>query len=158
VARRPVAAVAAVVLVLEAVGMALLNWILGLAVDRQRMSLGGIATHAISVSAWIGGVVFGLYLLCCAFLLLRCAVRDRAPHGVPRIVLITCAVVHGLSGAFCVGLVGWLAFAYLMVVLALLVLVLVAYDDRPPAPTRSRGGDEADPQGPAEPAGDPSPA
>jgi hypothetical protein len=79
VARRPVAAVAAVTLMLEAVGIGLLNWILGLVVDRQRMSLGGMDTDAMSVGTWIGGGVFGVYLLLCGVVLLRMALRDRAP-------------------------------------------------------------------------------
>ncbi|MET7938458.1 hypothetical protein [Streptomyces sp. NPDC005322] len=127
-ARRPVAAVAAVTLMLEAVGIALLNWILGLVVDRQQMSMGGLETDAMSVGTWVAGGVFGLYLLSCGVVLLRTAVRDRAPGRFGRILLITCAVAHGLLGAFSVGLVGWPAFAFLMVVLGLIVLGLMAYE------------------------------
>lgn len=61
--------------------------------------------------------------------LLRCALRDRAPGGFTRIALISCAVVHGMLGAFAVGLVGWVAFLAMMVVLALLVLTLMAYGE-----------------------------
>ncbi|ATL83468.1 hypothetical protein HUF15_33135 [Streptomyces samsunensis] len=127
-ARRPVAAVAAVTLMLEAVGIALLNWILGLVVDRQQMSMGGIDTDAMSVGTWVAGGLFGLYLLVCGVVLLRTAVRDRAPGRLARILLITCAVVHGLLGAFSVGLVGWPAFAFMMVVLGLIVLTLLGYE------------------------------
>ncbi|MEV0282387.1 hypothetical protein AB0I22_39350 [Streptomyces sp. NPDC050610] len=128
------AATAAVVLVLEAIGIALLNWILGLVVDKQDMSLAGLDPHAMTVGAWAAGALFGLYLLVCAFALARTAWRDRPPGIFLRIVLITCAVVHGLLGAFAVGLVGWLAFAFVMVVLGLIVLSLVLYD-RPAATT-----------------------
>ncbi|MDT3400162.1 hypothetical protein RKE29_26680 [Streptomyces sp. B1866] len=126
--RRPIAVVTAAVLMLEAVGIALLNWVLGLAVDRQRMSVGGLHTHTMTLVAWIAGAVFGLYLLGCGLVLLRCALRDRAPHGFSRVVLVTCAVVHCLLGAFAVGLAGWPAFALLMAVLALIVLNLVTYE------------------------------
>ncbi|NIY66141.1 hypothetical protein [Streptomyces malaysiensis] len=132
-ARRPVAAVAAVTLMLEAVGIALLNWILGLVVDRQQMSMGGIDTDAMSVGTWVAGGLFGLYLLVCGVVLLRTAVRDRAPGRLARILLITCAVVHGLLGAFSVGLVGWPAFAFMMVVLGLIVLTLLGYEAEPAA-------------------------
>ncbi|WP_256331326.1 MULTISPECIES: hypothetical protein [unclassified Streptomyces] len=128
-ARRPVALAAAVVLVLEAFGIVLLNWILSIVVDRQQMSLAGLQPRAMSAGSWVGGIVFGLYLLFCAAVLLRTAIRDRAPSGFTRIALIGCAVVHGVLGAFAVGLVGWVAFLAMTVVLALLVLTLVAYGE-----------------------------
>ncbi|OPF77221.1 hypothetical protein VT50_0222040 [Streptomyces antioxidans] len=115
----------------EAVGIALLNWILGLVVDRQQMSLGGMDTDAMSIGTWVAGGLFGLYLLVCGVVLLRAAVRDRAPGRLARILLITCAVVHGLLGAFSVGLVGWAAFAFMMVVLGLIVLSLLGYEAEP---------------------------
>ena len=127
-ARRPVAWVAAIVLFAEAIGIALLNWFLGLVVDRQDMSLAGLDPRAMSVSAWIAGALFGLYLAVCGIVLVRVAVRDRGPAGFGRILLISAAVVHGLLGAFSIGLVGWLAFVFMMVVLGLIVLTLVAYD------------------------------
>lgn len=126
-ARRPVAWVAAVVLVLEALAILFLNYVLSVVVDRQHMSMAGMDPAAMSAGAWVLGAVFALYLACCAVLLARIAVRDRPPGTFGRIVLITCAVVHAVLGAFAVGLVGWTAFALLMVVLALLVLTLTAY-------------------------------
>ncbi|MDQ8704145.1 hypothetical protein RCO28_16865 [Streptomyces sp. LHD-70] len=126
-ARRPVALVAALVLVVEAAGIAWLNWFLGLVVDNQKMSLAGLDPHAMTVGSWVAGGLMGLYLLLCGLVLLRTGVRDRAPGGVGRILLIAAAVLHAVLGAFSVGLVGWTAFAFLMVVLGLLVLTLVAY-------------------------------
>jgi hypothetical protein len=144
VARRPVAAVAAVTLMLEAIGIALLNWILGLVVDRQQMSMGGLDTDAMSVGTWAAGGVFGLYLLLCGVVMLRIALRDRAPGRAGRILLVTCAVVHGLLGAFSVGLVGWPAFAFMMVVLGLIVLTLLAYEpERPAEEAADPGGQDA---------------
>ncbi|MFI0780140.1 hypothetical protein [Streptomyces sp. NPDC021212] len=142
-ARRPVAAVAAVTLMLEAVGIALLNWILGLVVDRQQMSLGGLDTDAMSVGTWVGGGVFGVYLLLCGVVLLRMALRDRAPGRLGRILLLTCAVTHGVVGAFSVGLVGWPAFAFLMVVLGLVVLSLLAYEPEATGRGGAEGGQDA---------------
>ena len=127
--RRPVAAVAALVLALEAVGFVLVNIFLGMVVDKQEMSLAGLEPRATTVSAVIAGAVLGAYLLSCGGVLLRAAIRDTAPAGFFRILLISCAVLHGVLGAFSVGLVGWLAFAFMMVVLALLVWSLVAYGD-----------------------------
>lgn len=128
-ARRPVALAAAVVLILEAFGIVLLNWILSIVVDRQQMSLAGLQPRAMSAGSWIGGGLFGLYLLFCAGIMIRTALRDRAPVGFTRIALISAAVVHGLLGAFAVGLVGWVAFLAMMVVLGLIVLVLMAYGE-----------------------------
>ncbi|MEU1792604.1 hypothetical protein ABZ553_43335 [Streptomyces sparsogenes] len=153
-ARRPVAVVTAVALIVEAAGIALLNWILGLVVDRQQMSLGGLDPDAMSIGTWVAGGLFGLYLLLCGLVLLRAAVRDRAPGRLARILLITCAVVHGLVGAFSVGLVGWAAFAVLMVVLGLIVWSLLVYDESPvaaesgaaaPGATGAQGGDAPHP-------------
>ncbi|MBM4793882.1 hypothetical protein HXP44_17860 [Streptomyces sioyaensis] len=144
-ARRPVALVAAAVLVLEACGIVLLNWILSIVVDRQQMSLAGLQPRAMSAGSWIGGGVFGLYLLLCAAVLVRGALRDRAPAGFARICLISCAVVHGVLGALAVGLAGWVAFLALMVVLGLLVLTLVAYGEGRPGD--GRGNAENPPNG-----------
>lgn len=130
-ARRPVALVGAIVLLVEAVGIALLNWFLGLVVNKQDMSLAGLDPHAMSVSTWIAGGIFGLYLALCGVVMARSAIRDRAPGRFGRLLLISAAVVHGLLGAFSVGLVGWPAFAFMMVVLGLIVLTLVAYDRKP---------------------------
>ncbi|MGW7518315.1 hypothetical protein ACWGJ2_22285 [Streptomyces sp. NPDC054796] len=127
--RRPVAAVAALVLVLEAAGIVLINLVLGLVVDDQDMSLAGLDPRAMSASAWIAGCLFGAYLLLCAAILLTMAARDRPPKSFFRIVLISCAVVQGLLGAASVGLVGWAAFFFMMLSLALIVWSLVSYGD-----------------------------
>ncbi|MCX4669499.1 hypothetical protein OG453_22925 [Streptomyces sp. NBC_01381] len=129
-ARRPVAWVGAIVLFAEAVGIALLNWFLGLVVDKQDMSLAGLDPRAMTVSTWIAGGLFGLYLALCGVILLRSAIGDRAPGRFGRLLLISAAVVHGMLGAFSVGLVGWPAFVFMMVVLGLIVLTLVAYDKK----------------------------
>ncbi|MFK8848756.1 hypothetical protein [Streptomyces sp. Ac-502] len=126
-ARRPVAWTAAVVLVLEALGILFLNWVLSIVVDKQQMSMAGVDPGAMSTGAWVLGAVFALHLVCCAVLLARIGLRDRPPGTFGRIALVSCAVVHAVIGAFAVGLVGWAAFAMLMAVLALLVLTLTAY-------------------------------
>ena len=107
--RRPVAFVAAIVLFGEAAGMVLVNGIMATVVDNQEMSLAG------------------LYLVLCGLVLLLTGIRDRAPGRVGRAALISCAVVHGVLGALTVGLIGWAAFVFMMVVLGLIVLTLVAY-------------------------------
>ncbi|WP_424889855.1 hypothetical protein [Streptomyces sp. XH2] len=126
--RRSVAGLAALALTAEGLGIALINWILGVVVRRQRMSLAGSDPRLMSLAAWIAGGLFALYLLLCAFVALRAALRDRPSRTAGRILLITCGVVHGLLGAFCVGVVGWGAFAAVMAVLALIVATLLAYD------------------------------
>ncbi|MGW5783684.1 hypothetical protein ACWEWK_06790 [Streptomyces sp. NPDC003757] len=141
--RRPVAWIVAVVLFVEAVGVAALNWFLGIVVDRQDMSLAGLDPDTMSVSSKIGGIVFGLYFALCALVALLVALRDRPPARLGRILLISAAVVHGLLGAFTWGLVGPGAFVFMIVVLALIVLLLMTYDAReaPAAGPRPEGGD-----------------
>ncbi|MDG9722203.1 MULTISPECIES: hypothetical protein [unclassified Streptomyces] len=139
--RRPVAWVVAVVLFAEAVGVAALNWFLGIVVDRQDMSLAGLDPAMMSVSSKIGGVVFGLYFALCGLVALLVAVRGRPPAGLGRVLLISAAVVHALLGAFTWGLVGWHAFLFMVLVLALIVLLLMTYDAREePAAGRPEGG------------------
>ncbi|BCL22624.1 hypothetical protein GCM10017668_44670 [Streptomyces tuirus] len=145
VIRRPVAWVVAVVLFAEAFGIAALNWFLGMVVDRQDMSLAGLDPHMMSVSSKIGGIVFGLYFALCGLVALLVALRDRPAAGFGRVLLISAAVVHGLLGAFTWGLVGWTAFLFMVLVLALIVLLLMTYD-RPAepadaAPEGGKGGD-----------------
>lgn len=129
--RKPVAWVAAAVLLAEALGVVLVNALLATVVDNQQMSLAGVDPGAMSLGAWVMGAIAALYLVVCAVILLRTAVRDSAPGRVGRITLTVCAVVHGVLGALTVGLIGWAAFAFMMVVLALLVLVLVGYAPKP---------------------------
>ncbi|MEU8592031.1 hypothetical protein AB0C59_34445 [Streptomyces sp. NPDC048664] len=139
--RRPVAAVVAIVLFGEAIGIALLNWVLGVIAGHQKMSMAGVDPHTMEMSSKAGGVVFGLYFALCAVAALLIALRDRAPSGFWRIVLISAAVVHGLLGALMVGLIGWTAFAYMMVVFGLILLTLMMYDrpERPAGATPERG-------------------
>ncbi|MBA2808575.1 hypothetical protein E0500_014505 [Streptomyces sp. KM273126] len=131
--RRPVAMVAAIVLFVEAGAVAWLNWFLGIVVDRQDMSLAGLDPDAMSTSSKAGGLVFGLYFALCGLSALLVALRGRPATGVRRVLLISAAVVHGLLGAFAVGLVGWGAFTFMMVVLGLVLLTLMA-DDRQTGP------------------------
>jgi hypothetical protein len=125
--RRTTAAAAALILVVEAIGIVLLHIFLSMVVDEQKMSLAGLDSGAMSTSTVIGGALFGVYLLLCAGVLVRTALRDAAPRGLWRILLIAAAVVHGLLGAVSVGLVGWAAFAFMVAVLGLLVWALVNY-------------------------------
>ncbi len=158
--RRPVAFVAALALFAEAVGVVLVNGILATVVENQDMSLAGLESGAMSGGTWVMGGVSGLCLLLCALVLLLTGVRDRAPGRLGRIALIVCAVAHGVLGAVAVGLLGWIAFAFLMTVLGLIVLTLVVYGpegDRPVGvePSAARGpadGGSEDGTGPGAPA------
>lgn len=141
VIRRPVAVLTAIVLFVEGFGIAGVQWLLGTVVDRQKMSLAGLDPEAMSVSTKAGGVLFGLYFVFCGVVALLVAVRNRPPAGLGRILLISVAVVHGLLGALTVGLVGWGAFAFMMVVLGLVLLTLMTYD-------RQDGVADAVPTGP----------
>ncbi|MET8940809.1 hypothetical protein ABZX28_27935 [Streptomyces rubiginosohelvolus] len=133
--RRPVAIVTALVLFGEAVGIVLINAVLATVAENQSMSLAGLDPDAMSAGTWVMGGVSGLLLVLCGLTALITGIRDRAPGRVGRIVLIGCAVVHGVLGAVTVGLVGWAAFAFMMAVLALLVFTLLSYgpETRPQA-------------------------
>ncbi|MGW3333460.1 hypothetical protein ACWDF9_23295 [Streptomyces rubiginosohelvolus] len=133
--RRPVAIVTALVLFGEAVGIVLINAVLATVAENQSMSLAGLDPDAMSAGTWVMGGVSGLLLVLCGLTALIAGIRDRAPGRVGRIALIGCAVVHGVLGAVTVGLVGWAAFAFMMVVLALLVFTLLSYgpETRPQA-------------------------
>ncbi|WP_239065013.1 hypothetical protein [Streptomyces sp. S4.7] len=139
VVRRPVAWVAAIVLLAEAVGFVFVNGLMATVVDNQQMSLAGLDPDAMSNGAWAAGVGLGLYLVVCAVLLVRAALTDRGFGRVARPVLISCAVLHAVLGALAVGLLGWTAFLFMMVVLALLVLTLVAYGEQVNDGERSPG-------------------
>ncbi|MFE3597997.1 hypothetical protein [Streptomyces sp. NPDC059142] len=149
VARIPVAWLTAVVLVVEAVGIVFVNGVLATVVDRQQMSLAGLDTDAMFAGTWATGGVFAAYLLGCAAVLARTGLRDRRPGRFGRIVLITCAVVHAVLGALTVGLVGWTAFAVMMVIVGLVVLVLVAYEAEPRPAGRAPDEEQRAAQGPA---------
>ncbi|MFF8551495.1 hypothetical protein ACF058_01425 [Streptomyces sp. NPDC015501] len=131
--RRAVAVVTALVLFGEAVGIVLVNAALATVAENQNMSLAGMDPGAMSTGTWVMGGVSGLLLALCGLIALAAGARDRSPARFGRIVLIGCAVVHGVLGAVTVGLVGWDAFAFLMLVLALLVLTLLAYGPEAPA-------------------------
>ncbi|WP_262056022.1 hypothetical protein [Streptomyces sp. STR69] len=149
----------AVVLFVEAFGVAALNWFLGIVADRQNMSLAGIDPDAMSVSSKIGGVVFGLYFLLCAVVALLVAVRDRAPAGLGRILLISVAVVHGLLGAFAWAMVlNKAAFVFMVVVLGLVILLLMTYDrlEGPSGAAPASDGPDG-PKDPEQPEKDPAP-
>ncbi|AZM50930.1 hypothetical protein DMB38_23180 [Streptomyces sp. WAC 06738] len=128
-------------LLAEAVALAVVHFVLGSVVDRQDMSLAGLDSGLMSASTRAAGVVIGLYLLCCGAVASRIAIRDRAPGRAGRILLVSCAVLHAVLAAVAVGLVGWAAFAGLMVLFGLIVLTLTAED----VPVRR-------PEGGAEPA------
>ncbi|MFD4572253.1 hypothetical protein ACFWNK_15085 [Streptomyces sp. NPDC058417] len=162
--RRPVAWVVAVVLFAEALGVAALNWFLGIVVDRQDMSLAGLDPDVMATSSKIGGVVFGLYFALCGLVALLVALRDRAPAGLGRVLLISAAVVHALLGAAGWGLVGPSGFVLMVVVLALIVLLLMTYDrQEPPAAAHPKDtgphgtGPGSGSEGPAPLSGPPAP-
>ncbi|MFJ6794721.1 hypothetical protein [Streptomyces sp. NPDC091268] len=127
VLRRLVAAVAAVVVAGEAAVLVFVHVVLGRTTHNQSMSIAGMDPDVMSKATYALGAGIGAFLLLCAALLAVTAVRDRAPGAFARVVLVSAAVTHGVLGALAVGLVGWGAFAALMLVLCLLVLCLVLY-------------------------------
>jgi hypothetical protein len=151
--RRPVAWVTAAVLLVEACAVLLVNATLATVVHHQHMSLAGLAPSAMATGAWGAGGLAAVFLLACCVLLVRTAVRDRAPGRVARWVLVVCAAVHAVLGAVTLSLVGWPVFVFMMLVLGLLVWVLLARDpeDVRPGEGPARPGPVA-PDGPA-PAG-----
>ncbi|MBC9717740.1 hypothetical protein H9Y04_34935 [Streptomyces sp. TRM66268-LWL] len=147
--RRAVAVVAAILLFVEAVGLVIVNAALGKIADAQSMSLDGLDPDVMATSSFVlAGVVF-LYLGGCGVVLLVSAFRGR-PHGrFARVLLISAAVLHAVLGALTVGMVGWEAFAFMMVMFGLIVLSLMGYEgkpaepeDTPPAPPAPANGGE----------------
>ncbi|MHC5703559.1 MULTISPECIES: hypothetical protein [Streptomyces] len=140
VVRRTVAVVAAIVLCLEAVGIVVVNGIMATFVNNQSMSLDGLDPDVMAAGTWAMGGVFGFFLAACGTLLLVVAVRDRGPGRWGRVLLVGCAVVHGVLGALTVGPVGWHAFVFLMVVLGLVVFALLQYGGTEPEGLGEPGG------------------
>ncbi|WP_406184458.1 hypothetical protein [Streptomyces sp. NBC_01006] len=130
VLRRLVAGLAAIVLVAEAAALVLVHIVLGRTTHNQSMSIAGMDPDVMSTATYAMGAGIGAFLLLCAVLLAVAAVRDRAPGTFARVVLVTAAVTHGVLGALAVGLVGWGAFAVMMLILCLLVLTLMLYAAR----------------------------
>ena len=146
--RRPVAWIVAVVLFVEALGIAAVQWFMGVVVDRQDMSLAGLDPDVMSLSSKIGGIVFGLYFALCGVVALLVALRNRPPAGLGRVLLVSAAVVHALLGAFAWGLLGWPEFVFMVAVLGLIVLLLMTYD-RPQEPADAKPDvPQGDPEGP----------
>ncbi|WP_046779420.1 hypothetical protein [Streptomyces yangpuensis] len=139
--RRLVAGLAAIVLVAEAAVLVLVHIVLGRTTANQSMSIAGSDPDVMSKATYVMGAGMGAFLLLCAVLCALAALRDRPPGRFARVVLITAAVTHAVLGMLAVGLVGWAAFATLMLILCLLVLILTLY----PATAR-----QADGEGPVE--------
>jgi len=131
--RRWTAVATAVLLVVEALVSGLVGYLLGAAVTRQDMSLGGLAPSAMAAGAWAGLGLLAVFLLLAAAVVARTGLR-RSMGRPTRILLIVCAVLHGVLGAMLLALSGVTAFAVAALTLTLLVLLLFLPDDSAPAP------------------------
>ena len=151
VMRRLVAGLAAIVLVAEAAVLVLVHIVLGRTTANQSMSIAGSDPDVMSKATYAMGAGMGAFLLLCAALAVLAALRDRSPGRFGRVVLISAAVTHAVLGMLAVGLVGWAAFAALMLILCLLVLILTLY------PAAARPAGEGDGGGPVEDAPPPPP-
>ncbi|MFI8504958.1 hypothetical protein ACIGFK_41600 [Streptomyces sp. NPDC085524] len=140
VLRRLVAGLAAIVLVAEAAVLVLVHLVLGRTTENQSMSIAGSDPDVMSKATYGLGAGLGAFLLLCAVFAAVAAFRDRRPGPFARFVLVAAAVTHGVLGVLTVVLVGWAAFATMMLILCLLVLTLLLYEDRTP---------QARPAGPA---------
>lgn len=151
--RRIVAAVTALVLVAEAAVLVLVHLVLGRTTANQSMSIAGSDPDTMAAATYALGAGTGAFLLLTAVLAAVAAVRDRIPGRFARVVLVAAAVTHGVLGMLAVALVGWGAFAVMMLILCLLVLVLVLYPAAPapapaPAPASASGERELKPTSP----------
>lgn len=117
----------AVVLVVEAAVLGFVHLVLGRTTANQSMSIAGADPDVMSKATYALGAGMAGFLLACAVFLVMSAVRDRAPGTFARVLLVSAAVTHGVLGALVVGLVGWGAFAVMMLILCLLVLSLTLY-------------------------------
>ncbi|MFJ3975041.1 hypothetical protein [Streptomyces sp. NPDC090021] len=142
--RRLVAGLAAIVLVAEAAVLVLVHIVLGRTTANQSMSIAGSDPDVMSKATYAMGAGMGAFLALCAGFAAVTALRDRAPGRFARVVLVSAAVTHAVLGILAVGLVGWAAFATLMLILCLLVLILTLY---PAAARQGGGGDDGGPVG-----------
>lgn len=117
----------AVVLVVEAAVLGFVHLVLGRTTANQSMSIAGADPDVMSKATYALGAGMAAFLLACAVFLVMSAVRDRAPGTFARVLLVSAAVTHAVLGALVVGLVGWGAFAAMMLILCLLVLSLTLY-------------------------------
>lgn len=138
----------AVVLVVEAAVLGFVHLVLGRTTENQSMSIAGADPDVMSMATYGLGVGMAVFLLACAVFLLLAAARDRAPGSFARVLLISAAITHGVLGALVVGLVGWSAFAVMMLILCLLVLSLTLYAAKGAGGAGGGAGDGAG--GPAE--------
>ncbi|MFJ4780278.1 hypothetical protein [Streptomyces sp. NPDC088762] len=129
--RRLVAGLAAIVLVAEAAVLVLVHLVLGATTRNQSMSIAGSDPDLMSKATYALGAGLGAFLLLCAVIAALTAVRDREPGRFARVLLVSAAVTHGVLGVLTVALVGWGAFAVMMLILCLLVLTLTLYAGRP---------------------------
>ncbi|MBT2480368.1 hypothetical protein [Streptomyces sp. ISL-94] len=150
--RRLVAGLAAIVLVAEAAVLVLVHIVLGRTTANQSMSIAGSDPDVMSKATYAMGAGMGAFLLLCAVLAALAAVRDREPGRFARIALVSAAVTHGVLGVLTVALVGWGAFAVMMLILCLLVLTLTLYAGR--RETGAPDGDVRDTPPPPPPLGE----
>ncbi len=148
--RRLVAGLAAIVLVAEAAVLVLVHIVLGRTTANQSMSIAGSDPDVMSKATYAMGAGMGAFLVLCAVLAVLAALRDRPPGRFGRVVLIGAAVTHAVLGMLAVGLVGWAAFAALMLILCLLVLILTLY----PAARHGEGGGPVEATPPPPPFGE----
>jgi hypothetical protein len=132
--RRWTAVATAVLLAVEALVSGLLGYVLGTAVTRQHMSLGGLAPGAMAAGAWVGLGLLAVFLLLVAAVVAHLGLRDRSMGRPTRILLIVCAVLHGVLAAALLALSGVAAFLVAVVTLTLLVLLLFLPDGPGPGP------------------------
>lgn len=147
--RRPIAVVAAVALLFEGAGLAAIQWALAIFVEEQSMSLDGIEAETIALVARVGGLLLVGYLALVAGLLLHTALRERPLGKLRRVLVISCAVTHGVLGVVAVALVGWGAFLLLMTVLALQIWTLLGYAPPELEPEPRETADQSPPPVPA---------
>ncbi|WP_129840822.1 hypothetical protein [Streptomyces sp. RFCAC02] len=140
--RRGVAACAAVAVGCGAVGAGLVHAVLAVTADRQHLSVGGIDPGVLEAGAWGGGAALAAFLLVCAVLLGRVALRDRAPGRGARRTLVVCGVVHCALGAVTLALTDVVVPLGLLVAFTLVVLTLTLYPPAvAPAPSGPQVGD-----------------
>ncbi|MFD7262823.1 hypothetical protein [Streptomyces sp. NPDC059874] len=142
--RRLVAGLAAIVLVAEAAVLVLVHVVLGKTTENQAMSIAGSDPDVMSKATYGLGAGMGAFLLLCAVFTAVAAIRDRSPGRFARVVLVGAAVTHAVLGILTVVLVGWAAFATMMLILCLLVLTLTLFDAGRPAVEDAKPGRPGD--------------
>jgi hypothetical protein len=141
--RKTVLTTAAVLLIVEGLVLGLVGIVLGVAVNQQSMSFGGLDPALMALAAWIGQGVLAVAFVVAGVLVARAAARGAAAGTLTRVLLLIACVVNGVLGAAMLALMGVGVFVVLILLLALFVAAFLLLRDYPAPPVASKAPADA---------------